>query len=640
MAVTPERLHFDATGAPWSARYDDVYASSDGALGQARHVFLGGNGLPQRWRGREQFVVLETGFGLGVNFMATWQAWRDDAARPRRLHYVAFELHPLAADDLRGAACAELQPLAAALAAGWPLPLPGLHALDFEDGAVRLTLALGDARALLPSVAAGADAIYLDGFAPAKNPELWEPALLRAVGRTARPGATLATYSTAAGIQQALTAAGFALERRPGYGRKREMLAGRYAPCWRVRRHEPPAAYVGARSAAVIGAGLAGSACAAALAQRGWQVCLVDSAATPRGATALPWGLMHGHYAADDNTLARLARAGAAHALRALARQPAGHGSWWQRCGYFELHADPAEAARREAAVRRQGWPDAWLSSCSAQEAAVRLGVTPRAGGLWWPASAIIAPAAWAAALRATPGVSMRVATVGQVVRAAEGWQVNGVDGAPLAQAAIVIGAAALDTPRLLGAHQLPMRPVPGQVTLLDAPVLATLDGALGGDGTLLRSPDGTIAVGATYETVDDGAGGLAARDADRSNLERLSRLLAAAPDVGVAGRFAGTRCVARDRLPYVGALADEAAAAAAADALRGAHAEDLPRRAGLYAACAYGSRGLTFAALAAELIAAHIEGEPLPLERDLVHALDPARVLLRRLRGGKPPVR
>ncbi|MFN3566052.1 MAG: tRNA (5-methylaminomethyl-2-thiouridine)(34)-methyltransferase MnmD, partial [Burkholderiaceae bacterium] len=230
--IETERLAFDATGAPFSERYGDVYASRDGALAQARHVFLAGNALPERWRGRRQFVIVETGFGLGTNFLATWQAWRDDPQRCGRLHFVSVELHPVAADDLVAAAPAELQPLARELAAHWPMPLPGLHRLEFEGGRVVLTLALGDAREVVPRLVCGADAFYLDGFAPARNPQMWEPASIKALARLARPDARLATWTAARAVRDALADSGFEVELRAGFGRKRQMLAARFAPRW------------------------------------------------------------------------------------------------------------------------------------------------------------------------------------------------------------------------------------------------------------------------------------------------------------------------------------------------------------------------------------------------------------------------
>ena len=158
MTVEPVALSFDAHGAPASERYGDVNASRDGALGQARHVFLGGTACVERWRGRPQFVILENGFGLGINFLATWQAWRADPARPRRLHFVSLERHPLPAASLVDAAPPELRELASQLASQWPLPIGGLHRCEFEQGGVVLTLALGDARALAPELRLGADA--------------------------------------------------------------------------------------------------------------------------------------------------------------------------------------------------------------------------------------------------------------------------------------------------------------------------------------------------------------------------------------------------------------------------------------------------------------------------------------------------
>jgi tRNA 5-methylaminomethyl-2-thiouridine biosynthesis bifunctional protein len=646
MTVQPVRLLRDAKGVPRSDLYGDVYASRDGALGQARHVFLGGNDLPARWAGREQFVLLETGFGLGTNFLSTWAAWRADARRPRRLHFVSVEMHPLPAEDLLAAAPPELLSLAQQLAQRWPLPVPGLHLIEFEGGGICLALAFGDARTLVPQLMVGADAIYLDGFAPGRNPAMWEPALIRAIGRCARPDATLATYTTAHVVRDALTTAGFELEIRPGFGRKREMLTGRYRPKWRVRRHEPPVPYGGSRSAVVVGAGLAGSACGEALARRGWSVQVVDSSLQAGGASSLPWGLMHPHFAADDNFLARLTRAGAAlaeEALRRTVRDGAiAAGPVWQRCGVFQQASDEAEVARWRRTIESLQLPADHVTWLEPVAAAGRLGIAPARGGLWWPAGLMVSPKRWVQALLHTQGIARRQASVGGIEAAGdEGWRVVGVDGSTLACAPVVIVAAANDAPRLLGASMLPVQAVPGQVTLFDADELSGLRAGMGGSGTLLRAPDGILAVGATYESAFGTASALLdERAADRRNLERLTQLLSVTVDAQVVGRFAGTRCVARDRLPYVGAVADEAGVAAQAMALRGAHFEDLPRRFNLYASFGLGSRGLSFVTLAAELIAAQIEGEPAPIERDLARAVDPARVLLHRLRKGqlRPP--
>ncbi|TFV90961.1 tRNA U-34 5-methylaminomethyl-2-thiouridine biosynthesis protein, partial [Oxalobacteraceae bacterium OM1] len=227
--LIPATLAFE-DGVPYAAKYGDVYHSADGGLGQARHVFINGNGLPARWRGRDRdrFTIFETGFGLGLNFLATWQAWRGDPQRPARLHYVAVEKHPFRAADLAQlhAAWPELAALSAELHAQWPVPMPGFHRLLLDGGRVVLTLVFADIADALPQIDAFADAFYLDGFAPSKNPDMWAPEILGRLNRVAAPGATLATYTIAAAVRKALAQAGFDCERVPGFGRKPEMLAG------------------------------------------------------------------------------------------------------------------------------------------------------------------------------------------------------------------------------------------------------------------------------------------------------------------------------------------------------------------------------------------------------------------------------
>src|SRR5215470_3912065 len=226
VSVVPARLERDARGVPFSARFDDVYHSADGGLAQARHVFLEGNALPGRWRDRPAFTIVETGFGIGLNFLATWHAWRADPRRPARLHYVSLEKHPFERDDLAAALAPfeELRPLASALTRTWPPPIAGFHRLHFEGGRLALTLLLGDASDCLPRLEARADALLLDGFAPARNPEMWSPEVVRELARIAAPGATLATWTVAGGVRASLSDAGFRVEKREGFGTKREML--------------------------------------------------------------------------------------------------------------------------------------------------------------------------------------------------------------------------------------------------------------------------------------------------------------------------------------------------------------------------------------------------------------------------------
>lgn len=225
-------LILDDDGTPVSPVYGDVYHSAAGGHAQAKHVFMAGNGLPTRWQGKDRFVILETGFGLGINFLATWLAWRDDPRRCATLHFVSLEKHPFTAGDLARAhrAFPEFAALSGELVDHWPAPevlRPGEQHIPLSAGQVTLHLVLGDAIALLPALDVAVDAFYLDGFSPAKNPDLWSPELCQSLYRLAAPGAALATWSVAGAVRRALSDAGFLVEKRPGFADKRQMLVGR-----------------------------------------------------------------------------------------------------------------------------------------------------------------------------------------------------------------------------------------------------------------------------------------------------------------------------------------------------------------------------------------------------------------------------
>jgi len=668
-------LEFDAEGRPWSSRYGDRYASRDGALGQAQHVFLAGSGLPRRWAGRRQFVIVETGFGLGTNFLATWAAWRADPQRPQRLHVVSLERHPLSAPDLaRAAAATPADPLHALrreLLASWPLPLAGLHRCEFEHGRVVLTLALGDARQLMGRLALGADAFYLDGFAPDRNPEMWEPALVKALARRARTDASAASYTCARGVRDALAAEGFVVERAPGFGAKREMLQARFAPRWKTRRHEPPAAYGGPMRAVIVGAGLAGCACAYALRRRGWDVTLLERGATiAAGASGLPAGLLAPVLSADDNLASQLQRAGFLFSRQLLERLAPGGAAGaaaaaaiWAACGVFRQAEHAAAAADLRALIERSAWPAALVSYRSAAEATSLLGLAPRQGGAWFAGGAVVSGARWCEAMvdaaRAHDGIgaaALRVDpafAVERIERVDGGWELQGGNGR-CHRAPIVVLANAMGVAPLAGLRHAPMQAVGGRVSLLQAPALQGLRAGLSGTGYAVPPLLGAAAVGATYEfegsddaiastapleaarapaDADSGADADAHRHAHAANRRRLSELLEQDPDVAIDRAFAAQRCVARDRLPLAGAIADEAAALAAAPDLRGAHLADLPRQPGLYCLAALGSHGLALAPLLGELVASAINGEPLPVDTRLADAVDPGRFLLRHLR-------
>lgn len=231
-----EPVEWSQDQCPTSPRFGDVYRSRAGGWQQAQTVFVGGCHLPLQWQGADTFTILETGFGLGLNFLATWAAWQADPQRCRQLHYVAVEAYPVSAQDvLRSAfavadthATTHLTELATALAAQWHGLTPGIHHRSLAQGAITLTLAIGDVLPMLQQLDCRADAVYLDGFNPARNPQMWSLETLGAVAALCQPGATLASFTVAGEVRTRLRQLGFEVRRKPGVPPKWHRLEAVY----------------------------------------------------------------------------------------------------------------------------------------------------------------------------------------------------------------------------------------------------------------------------------------------------------------------------------------------------------------------------------------------------------------------------
>ncbi|MEW5967816.1 MAG: bifunctional tRNA (5-methylaminomethyl-2-thiouridine)(34)-methyltransferase MnmD/FAD-dependent 5-carboxymethylaminomethyl-2-thiouridine(34) oxidoreductase MnmC [Pseudomonadota bacterium] len=596
--IVPARLEW-RDGVPYSAAYGDIYHSADGGAGQARHVFLGGCGLPGAWAAREVFVVLETGFGTGLNFLATWAAWRADPARCARLHFISAEKHPFSAADLAQlhARWPEFAPLAAELYAAWPMLTPGFHRLALDGGRVQLTLMLGDAAATLPQLDASVDAYYLDGFAPDRNPDLWQRDLIAALGRRARPGARAATYTVAAPVRDALAQAGFECEKRPGYGRKRHCLAARYTGTGGEMTRTPP------RHVAVVGAGAAGAAVAHALAQRGIAVSVLERAAAPaQAASGNPLGVFRPLISRADTPAIRLTRAAFLHNLRAWA---ALDGVAWARCGVLHLTKD-ADAAAKQRRALIDGAPPPDFARWVELGEARRLANWPvEAPGVFYPQAGWVEPATLVRAWLAHPAVAVTIRCEAAALQpVASGWRLVDAAGGVLVDADAVVLANAYDVRTLLPSQPWPLHAVRGQVTCLPADCLPELSRVVAREGYV--APGARPVVGATYEHDDLDTAPRAASDA--ANLARLEAILPGASariDAGQASGRAALRATLPDRLPLVGEV----------DGL-----------AGVYVAAGYASRGLVWAGLLGEALADRMTGAPLPLESELLRAISPQR--------------
>ncbi|KQR79760.1 FAD-dependent cmnm(5)s(2)U34 oxidoreductase [Burkholderia sp. Leaf177] len=587
-----------------------------------------------RWIRRRNFTILQTQFDGGRRFIDTWSAWREDPQRCERLHFVAV----VAMESMTAPSLLADQPaLSELLIDAWPIPVPGVHRLEFDDGRVVLTLAAGDAQSMLQKLWMRADSFYLQSAAFGDK----LPFIAKALARIAADNAILCADFHLQ-LPKALNDAGFAIDETS------HSVNARFAPRWRVRRHEPPVADPAAgnertRHAMVIGAGLGGCAITERLASRGWRVTLIDRHANPaHDASGNPAGVFHPIVWRDDSIAARLTRAGFLYALhRWSVLEQHGHDLRRSRDGLLQI-ADSAEDAGAIAlAITRFGLPRAYINAVDEHEATRLAGQAVSRAGWFFPQGGSISPAAVCAAQCTVAGdrLTSRFDTRVERIEHENGvWTAFDATGRFIAKAPVVILANAGDAQRLAGLHDQPTRGVRGQLTVLNASPLDGLRVPLVGDGYAVPLGQHKTLTGATYD-IDDINPRIEA-SGHVENLERVAQMLPAldgfAPDAATLEGRVAFRSVTTDRMPMIGSLADESAARADAARLSGAWPLDLPRMPGLYGAFAFGSRGLIWAGLAAELIAAQLEGEPWPIERELADAIDPARFFLRALRQGQ----
>lgn len=570
-----------------------------------------------------------------------------------RLHFISVEKYPLTQADLRKALAAwpELAPLSQPLIDQWPLPVSGCHRLLFADGRIRLDLWFGDIKEMLPQVPHPAtglvDAWYLDGFSPAKNPEMWTQDLFDDLARLARPDATLSTFTCAGFVRRGLIAAGFAMKKVKGHGSKREMLAG-------VREGKVPQQSIApwyARPAGregevlLIGGGIASAMTALSLVERGRHVTLLCEDGEPAsGASGNRQGALYPLLNGEHDALSRfysLAFGFARNRLLALAKH---HPVAFSLCGVTQLGYDDKSAAKL-AKMSQGPFPPELMHPLSAAEVEQVVGLPCDADGVSYPLGGWLCPADLTRAAIREAQASGRLevvfnAAVTRIAEEADGWHLESRDGRQWRAPNLVV-AAGHQLPALLPFAELPLYPVRGQVSHVPTTAgLSQLKTVLCYDGYLTPAHNGAHCIGASYGRNQTD---LAYR-ADEQEQNR-ARLQACVPqqrwpaEVDVSGAQArvGVRCASRDHLPVAGPVAR---LAALADHDVNAPADQqsaLPLHTGLYVLGALGSRGLCSAPLCGELVASEICGDPLPLAADLLEALHPTRYWVRRLRRGKP---
>ncbi|ARS53324.1 bifunctional tRNA (5-methylaminomethyl-2-thiouridine)(34)-methyltransferase MnmD/FAD-dependent 5-carboxymethylaminomethyl-2-thiouridine(34) oxidoreductase MnmC [Kushneria konosiri] len=656
-ALQPAQLHWRDDNAPEAIDYGDVYFSREDGRRETEHVFIAGNHLITRWHDwphARPFVIGETGFGSGLNVLCAAHAFLAHAPATARLHVVSTEQHPFTAEDLARALGhhEDFAGLVAALIDQWPPAMRGLHRLALHER-ITLDLHFGDAAESLEQLEGRVDAWFLDGFAPSKNPAMWSQPLFAALAGASREGTTFSTFTCAGVVKRGLRQAGFEIKKVPGFGRKREMLSGHMSDLppeherhSRRRRQTPWVIDAAPRQTsqndhiAVIGAGIAGTSVAHALARRGRRVTLIDPTPPGSGASGNRQGALYIRPAVEVNEQSRFYLAALQYAQRFLSQVDPAQ-ALWHPTGVLQLATSDREASRQQRCLNHWQLPESVVRGVDRKEAERLAGQTLAEDvrhGLYYAGAGWVRPDRLCAHLAEKDGITWHQAELEALTSTDTGHDLTLSDGTRL-HADHVVLACADGASRLSPSGFLPLQAVRGQVShyQLDEKTQALSPRCVVcAGGYAPPAWEGVQSLGASFSPNDRD---LSLRDEDDAfNLGELTRTLPNLANALQTSRplpsRSGLRCASPDKSPYAGGL-PRSQEWETAYARMGFDATCVPEtlgryHSGLWVTLAHGSRGLVSAPLIAELLASRICEEPLPLPDTLVDHLNPGRRLIR----------
>lgn len=667
MTIKSAKIEFNQDGTPVACDFDDVYFSNQNGLLETRYVFIENNQLPQRWldASDQPFHIAETGFGTGLNFLATWQMFDKGAHASRRLHFISTEKFPLNKDDLVLSLkqWPELAEYSEQLVQQYPDLVEGCHRLTFDHGRVLLDLHLGDVSQIFPALHNSSkgiiDAWFLDGFAPSKNPQMWNDKLYEQLARLSKQGATLATFTAAGKVKRGLAEQGFIIKKVKGFGRKRDMITGvfhfpevnrvsqsyfqRLANTTDIDRNKIPN-HVG-----IFGGGLAAANLAISLVQKGVKVTvLCKDSELAKGASGNPQGGFYPQLNAQANITSRIQAQAFGFAARRY-RQILSSGFHYRHdwCGVLQLAFNDNVQARQQSMLDKGIWPDSLVEGYTAQQSTELAGIDVpysgfhiRQGGWICPPELVTASFAYAQSI-GTCEIKLSHYVTG-IAPSSSGWRVNSTDQS-LDFDTLILATGA----ELLHFEQsrcLPINLVRGQVEAIPTQTpIDKLKTVLCHKGYMTPALGGRHALGSTY--VKEDTSRAYRQEEQRVNLQTHQKAMSKASWVHElktdnAGR-AAIRCSLPDHLPVVGALFDPESQTAQFKDLYKAFpqtyypdAQGLP---GLHVFAGLGSRGLTTAPLLAEMLASQLMSQALPLDNQLLAALSPNRFLIKNLIRTQP---
>ena len=589
-------------GTPRSAQFDDIYFSADDGLEETNYVFLKGNNLPESWAGKNSFTIAETGFGTGLNFLSSWKLFEETADDCQTLDFISVEKYPLTPAEIMEA----LAPWAKYFGSRinqmleiYPIRVAGFHRVKINSQ-ITLTLIFDDIKMALPGVDAVVDSWFLDGFTPAKNPDMWSDDVFQEMARLSQRGATYATFTAAGDVRRGLIAAGFSVEKQRGFGSKRDMIAGVYdGEEKRQKKSFKPNSRI-----AIIGGGLAGTSCAYVLKQYGFEPVIYEaSECLASGASGNSIGLYNPRFSKLRDSLSDFFAPAYAQFIR-NAKQ-AGDAVDYRPCGSLHLMNDADKEARLRSMAAHWLWHGDHVQILEADEASAIAGIKLDEAALYLPDSGFVSPQKLCDFYARDIEVHLNTKID----------DVSSLDAEAIDAKAIILasGAAIKDFEML---SWLPIETIRGQVSLLqETKASRNLKSNLCYGGYLSPSKNGIHVAGSTFEKWTKHTDVTTENHDD--NIYKLKNNVAALADENFeiqSGR-AGMRVATNDRFPVVGAV---------------------PNHNNIYVSSAFGSHGLVGSITAAHLIADLLRGGVCSLSADTVSALSAYRFIERAAKKGR----
>ncbi len=603
------------TRSPRSEQFDDIYFSTENGVEESEYVFLKGNNLPVAWRDVDRFTVAETGFGTGLNFLLSWDLFESAAGAGQKLDYFSFEKYPLSHEEI--ATYIQYKNVDKLLTR-YPLRIPGFHPIELGCG-VRLVLIFDDVNKAMPEMQIKVDAWFLDGFAPSKNPDMWSEQVFAEMARLSSPEATFATFTAAGVVKNGLANAGFTVERIKGFGQKRHMLTGNLITQPEVAEENTEQKI---KKVCIVGAGLAGTACAWLLKKHGIKSVIYEATDdVAGGASGNPVGIFNPRFSSGRTPESEFYSSAYSMTVRTIQELQQTHDIKYKRCGTLHLVNSAMKEKRLRNVWQNWGWHSDHMRYLDDQQASQVAGVPVHHQALYLPDAGSVSPAALCAAY--SEGIEVHLGVqlmMHDIKRRQDDWLVLGQ------QFDAIILACGEGAKWFEETRWLPVHTVRGQIIQAE-------DSGFGDDvacnivygGYISPGENGVHTLGSTFQKW------LTHTDVlEEDNDEIIGKLRESLPDadgsIHAVDARAGLRTTANDHFPIAGTVPDLTSWKLGQD-------KDVP---GLYLTTAHGSHGIVSSIATATLVTDLLLGRSPGMAQPVIDQLNAARFLKRARKKGQ----